>query len=113
MTCTPTCVAPTPNQAHCGSGCHVTWSGVTGFDRHRRDGRCLTPDEIGYVVDSRGVYRAPITDAKRAQLAALRRRGDADSRSLSEPQSDRSPGLVVADVSGLPGGSQTRSGGSR
>lgn len=31
---------------HCGS-CHVTFSGVTTFDRHRRNGQCLNPYSIG------------------------------------------------------------------
>jgi hypothetical protein len=32
--------------AHC-SVCHRTFSGVTSFDRHRRDGRCTDPAGLG------------------------------------------------------------------
>lgn len=82
MTCTTTCVRPSPSQAHC-SVCHVTWSGITGFDRHRIDDQCRTPAEIGYVDDGRGVFRAPMTDERRQQLAALRT--NADSRRGATP----------------------------
>lgn len=83
MTCTTTCVQPSPSQCHCGA-CHITFGGLSGFDRHRRDGQCLTPEAIGYVRDPRGVYRAPITDEQRQRLAALR--GNAPSAVLREPQ---------------------------
>ena len=74
--CMNDCVKPTPSQAHC-SVCHLTFGGVGGFDRHRRDGQCLTPEAIGYHRDDRGVYREPLTERGRARLARLR-----------EPQSD-------------------------
>jgi hypothetical protein len=32
--------------AHC-SVCHVSFSGVNTFDRHRKDGACRTPAEMG------------------------------------------------------------------
>jgi hypothetical protein len=61
MTCTDTCVRPTPSQAHCGSGCHQTFGGVTGFDAHRRAGRCLDPATItkdgGMHLDQNGIWR--------------------------------------------------------
>lgn len=31
---------------HC-SVCHVTFGGYTNFDRHRNNGKCLTPESIG------------------------------------------------------------------
>lgn len=34
------------NTSHCGS-CHVIFSGVTSFDRHRRAGLCLDPAAAG------------------------------------------------------------------
>lgn len=58
MTCSPTCRRPTPGQAHCGA-CHLTFSGVSGFDRHRRGGACLDPAAFGFHPDERGVWRAP------------------------------------------------------
>lgn len=33
--------------AHCAAECHLTFSGETSFRRHRRDGRCLNPAEVG------------------------------------------------------------------
>jgi hypothetical protein len=60
MTCTDTCVRPSPSQAHCSS-CHITLSGVTGFDAHRRGGRCLDPATItkdgGMRLDWNGIWR--------------------------------------------------------
>ena len=32
-------------QAHC-SQCHQLFSGITSFDRHRRNGKCLDPAKI-------------------------------------------------------------------
>lgn len=34
------------NTSHCGN-CHDTFSGVSTFDRHRRDGRCVAPYHVG------------------------------------------------------------------
>jgi hypothetical protein len=33
--------------SHCGGGCHLTFGGVTAFDRHRRSGACLPPETVG------------------------------------------------------------------
>lgn len=38
--------------AHCAK-CHETFSGVTGFDRHRRGGECLDPATIGMIRTTR------------------------------------------------------------
>lgn len=33
---------------HCGTGgCHVSFSSVGSFSRHRRDGHCLDPQTVG------------------------------------------------------------------
>jgi hypothetical protein len=95
MTCNGTCTQPTPSQAHCGA-CHTTFGGVSGFDRHRRDGQCLTPAEIGYTDDGRGVYRAPITNAARERFAALR--GNAPSARLLAPQTAETRPVVGQDT---------------
>lgn len=51
--------------AHCGS-CHLTFSTVSNFDRHRAGTverrRCLTPTEAGLRVCARGVLRLPGAD---------------------------------------------------
>jgi hypothetical protein len=94
MTCTTTCVQPSPSQAHCAAdGCHITFGAVSGFDRHRRDGQCLTPEAIGYSADARGVYRAPMSEAGRARLAQLR---DAQTAETS-PEVHR-PGLSESEA---------------
>lgn len=52
------------NTAHC-STCHLTFSGPWSFDRHRRDGQCRPPAEVGFVLIERvgyTVYGAPSDD---------------------------------------------------
>lgn len=49
------CRLPTPSQAHC-SVCHRTFSGVWGFDQHRKDGKCLDPVTVGFA-ERDGVWR--------------------------------------------------------
>jgi hypothetical protein len=99
MPCQTTCVQPSPSQAHCAV-CHLTWSGVSGFDRHRRNGRCLAPPEIGYADDGRGVFRAPPTEAGRKRFEAIRAaHTDAPSACVREPQTDETPSAVGADTS--------------
>ncbi len=39
------------NTCHCAAdGCHRTFSGVSTFDRHRRDGRCIDPATVGMAA---------------------------------------------------------------
>ena len=55
--------------AHC-AGCHETFTSTSGFDAHRRAGRCLIPAEIGMVRADRrwpgwsfpGTWRGPVAD---------------------------------------------------
>lgn len=61
MACRPTCIPPSPTNAHCGA-CHHTFSGVTAFDRHRRAGECLSPLAIGLRADRKGIWRYPAPD---------------------------------------------------
>jgi hypothetical protein len=66
VTCRPTCIQPSPSNAHCGA-CHHTFSGVSAFDRHRRGGECINPRDLGLHADPRGVWRYPAPDpTKRA-----------------------------------------------
>jgi hypothetical protein len=66
MSCRPTCIQPSPSNAHCGA-CHHTFSGVSAFDRHRRGGECINPRDLGLHADPRGVWRYPAPDpTKRA-----------------------------------------------
>lgn len=39
------------NTAHCSAvGCHLVFSGITAFDAHRRNGRCISPQEAGLIL---------------------------------------------------------------
>lgn len=45
------------NTAHC-SACHLTFTGVTAFDKHRAGNHsvrryCLSPEEVGLVLTGR------------------------------------------------------------
>jgi hypothetical protein len=44
--------------AHCAADCHRTFTTVRNFDRHRRDGRCLHPADVGLVPRERAGYVA-------------------------------------------------------
>lgn len=35
---------------HCAGGCHLTFSGVPPFDRHRVKGRCVEPSSLGMAL---------------------------------------------------------------
>jgi hypothetical protein len=48
--------SPSPSQAQCGS-CLQAFGGVSVFDRHRRNGVCLLPSDLGMYRDARGVWR--------------------------------------------------------
>lgn len=69
MSCTRTCHRPSPNQAHCPS-CHRTFGGGTGFDSHRRQGRCMDPEDLGMVADWKGVWRKPMPESARMRFIA-------------------------------------------
>lgn len=49
MACSNGCGDVHGGRAHCGA-CHVTFAGVRYFDRHRKDGRCLDPAELGLTL---------------------------------------------------------------
>lgn len=66
--CTPDCRTPKGTQAHC-SVCHQTTSGVTFFDAHRRDGRCVDLSQLG-LVNVDGLWSTPEGHEHRAGLTA-------------------------------------------
>lgn len=46
-------------RAHC-SACHLTFTGVSAFDRHRSsEGTCLLPTDLGMVLRNGGLWGAP------------------------------------------------------
>lgn len=48
-----------PNAAHCAA-CHETFGAIGNFDRHRRDGQCRHPSELGMVQRRGGIWRVPM-----------------------------------------------------
>lgn len=46
------------SRAHC-SACHLTFTGITAFDRHRSDGGCASPVDLGMVLREGGIWGAP------------------------------------------------------
>ncbi len=57
------------NTCHC-AGCHRTFTSPAAFTRHRRDSRCLDPDDLGMAAAARdymawslpGTWEGPETD---------------------------------------------------
>lgn len=53
-------------RAHC-SGCHLTFTGVSAFDRHRSsEGTCLLPPDLGMVLRDGGLWGAPALSPEEA-----------------------------------------------
>lgn len=57
-------------QCHC-SACHNTFGGISNFDRHRYNGECRRPEDIGLAIGARGVWSEPFS---------WQREGDTDER---------------------------------
>lgn len=53
--------------AHC-SGCHTTFSGVTGFDRHRVHGSCHSPVNLGMRMSARNVWVRALRNSEYAYV---------------------------------------------
>lgn len=100
MTCTSTCIQPSPTNAHCGA-CHVTFGSVRGFDLHRRGGECYGPALTRMHQDGRGVWRM---DGRPPQA-------DAPSADHASPLADESSPGVVPARSGATEVAETLSGG--
>lgn len=62
MTATTSAVKPTckqcgkswggMNTCHC-TGCHLTFTGITAFDAHRKGGICNLPESVGLEINDR------------------------------------------------------------
>lgn len=52
-------------KCHC-SGCHVTFGGVSGFDKHRQDFRCIDPAYVDLVLNAEGCWVHPVPEAFKA-----------------------------------------------
>ena len=49
---------------HC-TGCHRTFKGVLGFDRHRKKFTCLDPADIGMEMNEKGFWVKPMNKSAR------------------------------------------------
>lgn len=64
--CTGGCYRQPGKAAHC-TVCHETFGTVRNFDRHRINGRCLKPEDLGLVSGER-VWREPLSENGRLRL---------------------------------------------
>lgn len=66
--CDGTCEHPVPSMGTkvclC-TVCHEVFSTPTHFDRHRRDGWCQNPEDLGLEKNVHGVWRQPMNDEDR------------------------------------------------
>ncbi len=53
--------------AHC-SGCHRTFRSVGGFEKHRRDMKCLDPDDLGMKMDEKGCWYTPLDEKAKKRM---------------------------------------------
>lgn len=74
-------LTPGTNVAHCGACCR-TFGGVSGFDSHRKDGKCLDPNRMRtkaggpvFRIDKRGYY----VGAQEADFDAIFKKKETDS----------------------------------
>jgi hypothetical protein len=71
--CTPGCTHPRPglNTKMCiCTVCHEAFGVPANFDRHRKDGWCLNPAEIGLTRDEYGYWRVTMDTDVRDALRA-------------------------------------------
>lgn len=52
------CVRAGTKGSYC-RGCQQGFSSPWGFDKHRSDGRCLNPADVGLVIGKRGYWTRP------------------------------------------------------
>jgi len=110
MTCTSTCIKPSPSQAHCPV-CHVTFSGPTLFDAHRRgdvderyclDSAAMTDRGKPLHRDAAGVWRAAGIDPTRQAWPY--------TRSEAPQKADPASGVLAATLAAI-GTAKARMGG--
>lgn len=45
------------NRCHCPK-CHITLAGVTYWNKHRVNGRCIAPEKLGLVLNDKQIWSA-------------------------------------------------------
>lgn len=70
--CDETCThrAPAASQALC-SVCHEIFGGITAFDKHRENGWCINPVDLGFEIGSRGTWGEPMSQEKLNRLRSF------------------------------------------
>lgn len=48
------------NRCHC-TVCHTTFSGLTYFDQHRKNDKCVSPESLGLHDNGKGVWVSDYT----------------------------------------------------
>ena len=94
---------------HC-AGCHRTFTGESGFVRHRRDLQCIDPTTArrkdgspAFEVNARGQWAIALTDAHRARLSAMRSQ-------MAQERGNAAPAAAArADGASLEGSAPTTS----
>lgn len=67
------------NTGHCAT-CHTTFTGITAFDAHRRNGQCLPPESAGLSLTKRAYpcYGYPSDDSSAWWADGIASAGGAD-----------------------------------
>ncbi len=60
-------------RCHC-SGCHKTFNSVGGFDKHRKDFKCLDPLDLKMEMDDKGIWAVPMTEEYKKRLEEVIKR---------------------------------------
>ena len=57
-------------RAHC-TGCHKTFNSLGGFDKHRKDFKCLDPGDLGMVMSDDGIWSSPMSETYKTTLRLM------------------------------------------
>lgn len=70
--CDSTCTHPVPQMGTkvclC-TVCHEVFGTPANFDRHRKDGWCQNPEELGLIIGERGFWVTPWTVEARNRIS--------------------------------------------
>ncbi len=59
--------------AHC-TGCHKTFKSAGGFNKHRKKGKCLFPEDLG-MVKQEGIWLTPMSEELKKRLGYTPKQG--------------------------------------
>jgi len=52
--------------------CDRVFSTVANFDKHRKDGRCIYPEDVGLSLNEKGIWRTPMSNNDAKRLKSIR-----------------------------------------